>query len=169
VGDVDKLPMTLRPLAGDDLSECGRCGAVVPTAAAWGTGTHSRWHLAVEGAVADPDTAGDLLTELNQLIKIMMDAGYDGNGPQDRAEWLTAKLAKTGPYVWRPGDPPPPPYVMVLHDQEDGTYLCRAGYGGTHWQWQDLPNHTYSGPALAWAACVDSEVHELVQVPGGDV
>jgi hypothetical protein len=73
------------------------------------------------------------------------------------------------PYVWRRGDPPPPAYVMVLHDQADGMYLCRVGYGGTDWQWQDGPNHAYSGPGLAWEACVDGEVHELVHVPGGDL
>lgn len=144
------------------------------TASAWGTGPHSRWHVAVEAATrvqhepAEPANAATL-AELNQLIKIMMDAGYDGNGPQARVEWLTTKLANAGPYVWRPGDPPPPPYVMVLHDKDYGTYLCRVGHGGTHWQWQDRPNHAYSGPALAWESVVGSEVRELVQVPGGDV
>jgi hypothetical protein len=167
-------------LVGVDLSECGRCGAVVPTAAAWGSSAHFLWHVAVEGAAhgqlaaerANAATLAELSKmgrELNQLIKIMMDAGYEGNGPEASVEWLTTKLANAGPYVWHPGDPPPPPYVMVLHDQDDGTYLCRVGYGGMDWQWQDAPNHTYSGPALAWDACVGGEVHELVQVPGGDV
>ncbi len=94
---------------------------------------------------------------------------------QTKVDQLMAELAaareKLGPYTWRPGDPPPPAHVMVLHNPEDQqlAYLCRVGYGGTDWGYSDEPNHAYSGPARAWEAIAEEQDGPLIHIPGGDV
>lgn len=64
------LPLAvLRPIAPDtNLSECGRCGAVVPTFAAWGTNTHSQWHDTIENTPPTPIDQPTNATAWGQLV-----------------------------------------------------------------------------------------------------
>lgn len=111
--------------------------------------------------------------ELDQLIRVMMNAGYEGATPEARVEWLTATLANTGPYVWRPDGPPPPPYVRVLEDLDPPShngirYLCRVGVGND-WTWLATPDRSHSGPAAQFEILTEGLKRPLFQVYGGDV
>lgn len=156
-------------------------GERLGTLAAWLDAARLNDDLRAERAADHARYAGLSQGETNrlrQVEEVLLELG----GPRPHATttpnagpmiaWLREKL---GRYTWRPGDPPPPAYIRVLHDidEEDSPlrYLCRVG-SSNDWQWLDHPDHAYSGPALTWELVVaiepDSD-HVLVQVPGGDV
>jgi hypothetical protein len=117
--------------------------------------------------------------ELNRLRRI--EAALIELGAPDHSElgdpgglvvaWIKAKL---GPYTWRPGDPPPPPMVNVLHDDTDTTanarvYLCRSLVADDIWAWRDDPDHAYAGSGECWEHASREARDPLVHVPGGDL
>jgi hypothetical protein len=78
------------------------------------------------------------------------------------------------PYVWRPGDPPPPPMVNVLHDGAETrrgarAYLCRSLSSADAWAWRRIPDQAYDGHGLPWERASQEANGPLVHVPGGEL
>lgn len=137
---------------------------------------------------------GDLPSAVVRLLATISALGAPGGTHVDSAtKWvqelvaerdkLAAELAslqqKTGPYVWRPGDPPPPTYVQVLHDTTEtnfGTghnpvYLCRAVNNPDLWIWLHQPDRAVhcNKPELTWERAAQDAAGPLTEVPRGDL
>jgi hypothetical protein len=101
--------------------------------------------------------------------------------PKKQAEYEASARASAAshtdgqphPYVWHPGDPPPPPMVSVLHDGTDGentsVYLCRSLAMRDTWSWREEPDQAYDGGGSPWEQACQLARGPLVHVPGGDL
>lgn len=118
------------------------------------------------------DSLDTVRADYARIREVLLDAGMSATlFPESAATWLQDKLIEVGPYVWKPGDPPPPSYVRVLRDKAAYTghpYLCRVENTDT-WCWCPKPFHAYSGTGVVWETQTESFKRPLTQVPGGDL